>query len=387
MNYNNPQIGRAARIVYALCGSLFCLFCFLFLWRVQGGVLGMAQHVLSGGKTVYNPVMGALIITFVLWLLQQLLNLLFRLKWEWYFLSFFPSLLTLAMLTDVDASVYAGQGMKGWLWGYPVTLLLYVAVVWVVKHFPTLVDCRAYGREVRLLLPNSVGLLFLFLMVCGLSNTEENLHHQMKIEQEMVQGNYDAALQVASRSASANREMTAMRSFALAQKGELAECLFTYPQPFGAEGLLLPRKDTVQLRFSPERIYHYLGAYPHEGQAATDFLRTLSHLPRQAKEGVGDYLLCALLLDRRLPEFVKEFGRYYALSDSISLPRHYEEALVLYRHRYDVNLKYDNKVQEVNYADYRSCESEGGNPEELASRMRKEFGKTYWWYYDYAQKK
>ena len=69
MNYNHPQIQKAVDIIHIVVGFLFCLFSFLYLWKVQGGVIGMAQHVLSGGQTVYSPLVGAIVLTIALFVL------------------------------------------------------------------------------------------------------------------------------------------------------------------------------------------------------------------------------------------------------------------------------------------------------------------------------
>lgn len=49
-----------------VCAIAFLLFTFFYLYDYQADLLTMAQHVLSGGKTVYNRNLGAILITIVL---------------------------------------------------------------------------------------------------------------------------------------------------------------------------------------------------------------------------------------------------------------------------------------------------------------------------------
>ena len=46
-----------------VCSLLFAVFVFLYLLFFQGDLLFYAQHVLSDGMTVYNPLIGAVILT------------------------------------------------------------------------------------------------------------------------------------------------------------------------------------------------------------------------------------------------------------------------------------------------------------------------------------
>ena len=61
---------RTARMISWVCGSLFTLFSLLYLFVMQADLLATAQHLLSKGQTVYSPLWGTVIITFLLLLLQ-----------------------------------------------------------------------------------------------------------------------------------------------------------------------------------------------------------------------------------------------------------------------------------------------------------------------------
>lgn len=57
-------------------------------------------------------------------------------------------------------------------------------------------------------------------------------------------------------------------------------------------------------------------------------------------------------MDCNLPGFAKQLPKYYMLNDS--LPKHYKEALILYRHRYsNPAVVYDNAVTNADYQDFQ----------------------------------
>ena len=52
------------------CAIVFLTFTFCYLFLYQAESLAYLQHTLSGGKTHYDRTIGAVIITFVLQLIQ-----------------------------------------------------------------------------------------------------------------------------------------------------------------------------------------------------------------------------------------------------------------------------------------------------------------------------
>ena len=94
----------------------------------------------------------------------------------------------------------------------------------------------------------------------------------------------------------------------------------------------------------------------------------------------ADYYLCSLLLDRKLDQFAAVIDTYYPLNDS--LPKHYREALVLYKRlRTNPVCIYEDESLEEDYSDFLSISREKALPEVRKNRLRKAYGKTYWYYY------
>ena len=99
------QKNQTAYSVRIVCGLLFVLFCGIFLY-FQSPLLEALQHVLSEGKTSYSPIWGTVIITLILCILQVLVSYLTRFVEYVHALSYFPSILILAFITDKDRSIY-----------------------------------------------------------------------------------------------------------------------------------------------------------------------------------------------------------------------------------------------------------------------------------------
>ena len=97
----------------------------------------------------------------------------------------------------------------------------------------------------------------------------------------------------------------------------------------------------------------------------------------------ADYLLCGYLLDKNLDSFVREITRHYAVNDSVSLPKHYEEALLLYTHLHSTPyIIYKNDVVNADFQDFQKLENTIFNAQHKTA-LRDTYGNTYWYYYMY----
>lgn len=386
MDLKKPLFQRAARLISFVCGSLFCIFSFLYLWKVQGSVLGMAQHILSGGLTVYNPFVGAFLITLGLFAIQRVVNVLCNLQREWHCLSYFPSFLLLSFITSVHATVYDGLKLGLWVFLFPLGILLFALCVPVCKHKYHDFDTRDGAIFERILLPNLLQFLIMAAFCLAVSNTDETLHNKVKLEYLLSQKEYDEALKVGRKSQSTTQEMCAYRAYALYKKGELGNHLFDYPQPYASQGLLLNMKDTLRSIFSPLNLYRELGAYPrYHGEPAREFLELLEVSDKAKHPMTDQYILCAYLLDRKLDDFANKLGEVYQLNDSVvDLPLFYQQALIMYLRQKPGRYTYRNSVIETNYRDYLKNVRSIGSSVASRNKNRRDFGTTYWWYYDTA---
>jgi len=95
-----------------------------------------------------------------------------------------------------------------------------------------------------------------------------------------------------------------------------------------------------------------------------------------------DYYLSALLLERKLEEFVKAFHELYTVKDTV--PRYYQQALFLYgkMHPSSATEEQDEALEEQ-WKTYEEFKAGLVGTVGEGNRMRRQFGDTYWWYYQY----
>ena len=95
-------------------------------------------------------------------------------------------------------------------------------------------------------------------------------------------------------------------------------------------------------------------------------------------------MMCYLLLDKDLEGFNYEFNRIYGDSLSYEVPRAYQEAIIL-QHPEFVGSSipiYINMNNVDRYAGYLAMKDSITDKVERKNRTRREYGDTYWWYFD-----
>lgn len=374
---------RIVYITHSVCTLLFLIFWFCYLYCVQGSLLSMAQHVFSGGKTTYSPFWGAIIICGLLWLLQIGVNKVLRLQDLCFALSFFPSCLILAMITDIDPDIFRHFSIGGWVWIFPLLLLLFAGVVSVVKHLRIPEDFKGTGIFFSLLLPNLIFTVLFCFCIGAIGNTNDTLQYTYQMEKALTKDNPDEALAIGNKSLATSPTLTALRAYALSLKGEMGEKLFTYPQRYGADGLIIMPSDTLGSFFRAEKVYHYLGVRPSmANEPVMTYLSQIIKNPRM-KAPTKDYYLCALLLDKKLSLFAKALPQYYKLDEN--LPVHYKEALVLYsRIIPHPDYIFHDSVEDASYEDFLQLENSYKYYDVRRNYVQREFGSTYWFYFKYV---
>ena len=372
---------RTARIISVASGLLFSAFSITYLSVFQKDVMEALHYSLAQGKTVYAPWVSAIIITVVLLVFRWALNGLTSLKGLLKGLSYFPSCLLLGVLTDVGHNVYHGGGIADvWAWKLPLVLVIYVLIAWFL------------GRTARLWLnpqiqdgfvvnSNLLTLLVFCVMTIGIGNDNIHFHHELQVEEALRKQKYERALEVAGKTMDPSRNLTALRAYAMSRQGMMGESIFRYPQLYGAAGLLMDASNDKALRLNADSLSVYLGGKPVLGETALDFFRRICH-EETGNYTTLDYYLSALLLEKKLDEFVNEFDALYIVRDSI--PLYYNQALFLYAKMHD------RSTEEITHEDletlwekYRTKQKELSGHRGEANWMRREFGDTYWWYYQY----
>ena len=377
----NKNRRRTARIIAVASGLLFSAFSFTYLSVFQKDVMEALHYSLAQGKTVYAPWMSAVLITVVLLVLRWAVNALVGLKGPLKALSYFPSCLLLGVLTDVGHNVYHGGGISDtWEWMLPLCLVLYGVLGWLLARAARL-WLNPEMPDIWVVNSNFMTLLMLCFMTIGIGNTNVHFHHELQVEEALRKQDYGRALQVAEKTMDPSRNLTALRAYAMSRQGTMGEDLFRYPQLYGAAGLLMGTSDEKALRLNADSLSVYLGAKPALGEPALTFFRRICE-EESGNYTTLDYYLSALLLEKKLDEFVRAFDELYTVRDSI--PYYYRQALFLdsKMHPSAVTDSADVALEEL-WGKYLQKQQELSGQRGEANYMRREFGDTYWWYYQY----
>ena len=377
----NKNRRRTARIIAVASGLLFSAFSFTYLSVFQKDVMEALHYSLAQGKTVYAPWMSAVLITVVLLVLRWAVNALVGLKGPLKALSYFPSCLLLGVLTDVGHNVYHGGGISDtWGWMLPLCLVLYGVLGWLLARAARL-WLNPEMPDIWVVNSNFMTLLMFCFMTIGIGNTNVHFHHELQVEEALRKQDYGRALLVAEKTMDPSRNLTALRAYAMSRQGTMGEDLFRYPQLYGAAGLLMGTSDEKALRLNADSLSVYLGAKPALGEPALTFFRRICE-EESGNYTTLDYYLSALLLEKKLDEFVRAFDELYTVRDSI--PYYYRQALFLdsKMHPSAVTDSADVALEEL-WGKYLEKQQELSGQRGEANYMRREFGDTYWWYYQY----
>ena len=401
MNRNNPNRQKTAGIIRFSCGILSFLFSFCYLYFLQGEILAEAQYVYSGGITTYNLLAGAVIISVVLQILQWIVSKLSELPPRWYAFSFLPSMLALAMIACVNRASIIHFSLGDWVWIAPAVMVAYIVVVMIVRRVHT--DYNSKTHDVwSQAFPNYIILFVLFIAVGSIPKSSDIYHFELKAERLILAKDYEGATEVGDESLQASARLTQLRMYALSKQGELADRLFDYPQYYGSQGLLDVTDVQPDYRFSSQNICFYLGALCGTSIKSTDRYYHLMFMDSLWNQHTVDYYLCSLLLDKRLDEFLNDLPTYYSLADSV--PNAYDSLPLAFREAFLVIGQPDAAMQGSiviegdtiatlsdttliqQFREYNEMKAQLSDPIERVNRTRRQFGKTFWWYYDYSDK-
>lgn len=364
---------------------LFAAFSFVFLSVYQAPLLEIFYDKVATGRLEYNNNIVAAIVTTLLVVLSLWLGKLMKLHGEWTALAYLPSCTLLAFITDIDRSIYTGgKPLYSWLFICLAIALFYLFIIFILPrlHFDKTAKFKTEESN-RVLWRNIMLFVLMFCFTGWLSNGEENIKNEALAYVRYKHGRLNEALNVAKRSLVSSQELTSSRAYYMALSDELGDRLFKYPQYYKSEGLLPAVEQNTPL--SPDTVYATLGLSRDKGEKALHYLQraiTQDSLPRITT----DYYLCALLLDKRITEFVSYLPRYYDMEESDSLPIHYKEALILYSDVISdtLTLKNDTLLYRQ-YSSMRALEQEHTDLLIRSNFIRREFGHTYWWYYLYSE--
>ncbi|MBR5151191.1 MAG: hypothetical protein IKW61_07800 [Bacteroidaceae bacterium] len=380
----SPRETRLFRTVRIVCAAVFALFSYTFMSIYQAPLLELAYDMTATGKLQYNANITAAVVTIILLIITLWLNKYAKFNREWEALAYLPASIFLAFITNIDRGIYTGVSIPAsWIAIAASVILIYVTAAWVLRRvlFMRIKDITRATN--RILWRNLLLLSIIFSATGFLSKCDENFKHEAMIYHYVKRGDFAKACKVGQRSLNASQELTAGRAFLLAHEGLLGEKLFTYPQYYGAEGLLPKRNCASPL--SSQMVYELVDIEPQTGEAAMDYIARAAATD-SAATCAKDYYLCAMLLDRRLEAFADTVAGYYDTTNAATLPMHYKEALLLSSKLNGNDAPFNDPDLEKRYNEFRLLEKEYEEPLARTNYTRKQFGTTYWWYYLYAGK-
>lgn len=367
-----------------MCAVCFLLFSFLWLYEFQADVLAVAQHVLSHGVTQYNRTIGAILITIVLYILQRCIANVTKLSRRSYALTYFPSMLILAVVSDINPDIDQHFSLGAWIWVFPLLLLIWGVCVWFARQAMSFgLDEGQNGTlfSARKFWLNMLQMILMMLGVVLVGNSNAVFHYSAHAEVALMNDDVEEALRVGNCSLETNERLTMLRAYALSKKGKLADGLFDYPLKGNSE-TLLPMQVKPQI-FSEDSIWKHLGA------RCAKVVNSEFYYERMERDSLGtsamaDYRLCGYLINRDLNSFVRVLPKYYEVSDSTSLPRHYKEALVLYQHltAHPV-INYHDPVLAEDWNNLQQLKVKYSKESERKYRIFDNYQKSYWYYYYY----
>lgn len=288
------------RIISAI---FFCIFSFCFLFFYQADVMTVSQHIASEGQTFYSPIVGAILITSILQLLQNGIDTFVRIPNRAFALTYFPSFVLLTLVASIKPDVaYNEFAISSWWWSLFILVPIYIFAVYFIKRYePYALQQRNIGIFSQATWINLL-LLFTFSFFTGfLSNNDPYFHKRAEIEHLVDQRKYEEALKVVNTLPQTDSVTSMLTIYAAARTNQLTSKLFAYPLVGGSKVM---RPIFVHSYLQPDSVI---------------FKNTRMS---------ANYQLMGFLLDRDLQQFVRYLPQYYPI-DSIQ-PRYYKEATRIY---------------------------------------------------------
>ncbi len=347
-----------------MCAGLFCVFTFCYIFFYQADILALGQHVLSEGQTHFNRSVGAVLLTIALYLIHIPVRQLTQLKKRAYALNYFPSLLILAVITDVSPTIDEHFSFGAWIWVFPLLLVAFgLAARFLYLLQPYEEDYVGFPLVSKPAWINVATLLVMFILTGWVSNHNDVFHYRMRMETLLEQGRFDEALKVAAHVENTDANLDFLRAAALAKKKQLGERLFDYHLSGSSAAMTFDGKDVKTLQIPDSVVKKYI----------TKGMRT-------------DMRLAAHLLNRRLDMFAKNVGALY--NDS-TMPPYYREAMAIYRLENHITpvTSMDSVALERARIYKQYMDGATGSSAQIVNFARHSLPHTYFYYYNYHPSK
>lgn len=369
-----------------LCAALFCAFTFIYLFFYQADVLAYGQWRLSYGVTHYNNVVGTIVIVVTLYLMRVLMCRTGRNAESVPALTYLPSMLFLALITDIDEHIVEQFSFIK----YGLLLLVYVGafllLAWLINSW----FGEGLKRSSQLVRANvnALIMLALFILVGCVGNSDGMFHQRLRIGRYIAEGEFDKASRVGEKANEADSMVTALHAYSMARAGIIGEEFFERPN-CGSSANIIPQWQLNMFINASEQ-----GDTTAFSTNQITFIAPLTGKYQSLRrKDYYDYALTALLLDRKINTFARCLPRYYVKRDTTGeyrsridsvqlMPKHFREALLLYtRLRSNPSITYSNVTMDADFNDFAVILRQTNDLKERRKRLRQSYVNTYWYYY------
>ncbi|MGN0233377.1 MAG: DUF6057 family protein [Bacteroidaceae bacterium] len=393
VRYNSPHTRQVAQLMPYMCGIVFACFSFFYLYFYQADYLAQFQFHFSHGETTYESLVGAVLIILPLLVLVFFCHKVLCWPLRLCALSWFPSSFLLTTVTSFrfpELPDYDG----GTPWFCLVSLfVLFVIVACLCLMHPDATGER--GTFSSYLSSNLFVLLLLFFMTGALGYDSGPGHRELRVGHLLHDGRYEEAIDCCPATAASTYRLYALRTAALAIEGQLGEQFFGYPVPEGMQTLLPRQSDSLFVYDALPVLYRAMRSVPQSSDAFCErrFLENTLALDSLPRPLALDYLLCSCLLSGELHSFSQLLAQH---SDSLStsLPKHYREALTLFRHLSPHRVRsvvpsssskpvfvYEDEVMEESLLRFLRLHQASMQGDRQALDSLSVYAQTYWMYY------
>lgn len=347
--------------------AVFFVFSFLYLFLYQTDIERMAHPEFTGDVIiVFHPLLLSLIFASVVTGLRALWVRILGFHGMWDGLNYLPSALLLGANTAFNSEHIMGHSWGAWI----ALIAVSVAVLIGMRLFSS-VYRRNREDRIKGWTVNMAVLTVVLLLPCLVSNSNEVTHRELAAARYLEKGRYERVLAIGSGAEEVSSLLTLSRTRAMAmadagsspEGSQLGEMMFLYPLPY-------PRMVSNALQ------------------------DTAYHSARRENA-----LLTAMLLNKDLAGFVSslEAPSDTSLISAVSwqdgsFPLFYLQAVLLndsiagqQTGFLDEAYPQQTTEQRALFGAYNKEKAalEGQPLQYRSNSLRKRYGKTYWWFYDF----
>lgn len=203
-----------------LCGILFSVFAFCWLYFLQRDLIGAAITELFPADSAFSAWMShhhlvvSLFLTAIALFLAVPGRMLLRFRKGLYACNYLFSALFLAVITGYDGDSLIGQTYTEW-----IVAGLFMLILLLVCKIVGSVPKSSYNDRPRTLAGNLLIMSLLFCLTGWLGNTDENLHRRLRLEHLFIDGDYDRMLQLGRLEEESDRDIDLLRAKAMLNIG------------------------------------------------------------------------------------------------------------------------------------------------------------------------